>query len=96
MYTPQSIKQVLDTTLDDELSSLVELLAAGVHDSWAYNRMEQGWRYGKTLERDSKTHPSLVPYEQLPESEKNVDRDTVETVLKILQQQGYCIKPKSD
>lgn len=91
MYKPQYVKEVLDTPLKGRVGNIVDKLAEGVHDSWAYNRLQQGWQYGNSLDSTRKTHPSLVPYQELPEDEKNIDRDTVEIVLKLLIKQGYVI-----
>lgn len=45
-----------------------------IHDHWMDFRLEQGWTYGKEKDEVKKTHPSLVPYDLLPESEKTKDR----------------------
>ena len=42
------------------------------HDTWATERLIQGWTWGDTMNDDVKTHPNLIPYEILPESEKKV------------------------
>ena len=44
------------------------------HDQWFKNRTEAGWVYGKVKDTERKKHPSLVPYRQLPMSEKQKDR----------------------
>jgi hypothetical protein len=44
------------------------------HDSWMQAKLSQGWRYGGVKDTAAKTHPSLVPFEQLPEAERYKDR----------------------
>jgi RyR domain len=47
---------------------------SGQHDSWMKLKLSEGWRYGKTKDALAKTHPSLVPFEQLPAPEQAKDR----------------------
>ena len=89
-YTPQPI----DTTaikLPKELNPLVEQMAKNVHEVWAAGRIADGWTYGETRDDEQKTHPCLVPYEELPESEKEYDRNTSLETLKFIIQVGYQI-----
>ncbi len=84
----------LDTTgiqLPAELDALVEQMAKQVHDVWAQSRMEQGWCYGEQRNDTLKTHPCLVPYEELPEVEKAYDRDTAIGTLKLILKLGFKI-----
>lgn len=90
-YTPKPIDT--DTIrLDDEILELGELLAKNAHDVWARERMNQGWTYGNTRNDTKKEHPCLVPYEELPESEKDYDRNTAMETLKVILSMGYEIR----
>jgi hypothetical protein len=82
-----------DSALPPELAALIEVLAERNHDLWAAERMAEGWRYGPRRSDELKQHPLLVPYAQLPESEKDYDRRPVIDVLKQLLQRGYRIVP---
>ena len=42
------------------------------------------------------THPNLIPYEELPESEKSYDRGTATETLKAILLLGSSITPASD
>lgn len=87
-YTPETI----DTSrirLASDLEELVERLAQNNHDHWARKRIEEGWRYGARRNDNEKEHPDLLPYDQLPESEKEYDRKTVVEVLKVIVALGY-------
>lgn len=43
------------------------------HNLWCAGKIEQGYCYGKELSIEKKTHPSLVPFSELPEVEKRKD-----------------------
>ena len=76
------------------LETLVEKLARNNHDHWALKRIAEGWRYGAKRNDNKKEHPDLVPYDQLPESEKEYDRKTVIEALKAITALGYEVKKK--
>lgn len=89
-YNPKPI-DLSDVTLDSSLESLVEALAENVHDTWAKGRMDDGWTYGPVRDDAKKHHPCLVPYNELPESEKEYDRNTAISTLKFIVKKGYGI-----
>lgn len=89
-YIPQPI-DTTDVELPKELESLVEAMAKNVHEVWAAGRIAEGWTYGEERDDVNKTHPCLVPYEELPESEKEYDRNTSIATLKFIIQSGYQI-----
>lgn len=77
--------------LPNELNMLIEQIAENVHEVWANNRMNQGWKYGKERNDSLKLHPCLVPYEKLPEVEKEYDRNTATETLKLIKKMGFKI-----
>lgn len=89
-YTPQPI-DTSDVRLPAELDELVEKIAKNVHEVWAQSRIEQGWTYGEERNDELKHHPCLVPYEDLPEIEKDYDRDTALGTLKLICKFGFKI-----
>ena len=82
--------------LSIELHSLVEQMARNVHDVWAVSRMNEGWHYGDERNDQEKTHPCLVSYDSLPDSEKAYDRDTAVTTLKLILKLGFRIEKDSE
>lgn len=63
----------------------LELLAEAEHDGWMKWHFEQGWRYAPgSKDKIAKTHPCLLPYNDLPHHEQEKDRDSVRTYLSIL------------
>lgn len=77
--------------LPEELRQLVERVAKNVHEVWAQSRLSQGWVYGPERNDVLKTHPFLIPYEDLPEEEKQYDRDTAVGTLKLIMKLGFKI-----
>lgn len=90
MYTPDPI-DTEDVVLSDDILDLTELLAENAHDIWALGRLREGWRYGEVKDSTAKTTPCLVPYGELPESEKSYDRNSALHTLKAIQKLGYRI-----
>ena len=89
-YTPQPI-DTSDVKLPEELAPLVEQMSKNVHEVWAASRISQGWTYGEQRNDELKTHPCLVPYEELPEVEKAYDRDTALGTLRLIMKMGFKI-----
>ena len=56
------------------LLDLTERLAENTHEVWAQRRLAEGWTYSPRRDDAAKLHPCLVPYADLPESEKDYDR----------------------
>jgi hypothetical protein len=80
-YEPQPI----DTScvqLPPELNQQIEELAQNNHEVWSQERLQSGWKYGPERDDAKKEHPGLVRYQELSETEKDVDRKTVEQTLK--------------
>ncbi len=91
MYTPHPI-DTSDVNLSEELLELTEMIAENVHEVWAQNRLAEGWKYGTIRDDKNKTTPCLVPYSDLPEFEKNYDRNTSLETIKLILKLGYRIE----
>lgn len=89
-YSPKTI-DTSQVNLSPDLQQLVEKLAKNNHDHWALKRLEEGWRFGEKRNDSRKEHPGLLPYEELPESEKEYDRTTVTEALKAVIALGYNV-----
>ena len=89
-YTPNP----LDTSavaLTESLLRLLERLAENTHEVWAAQRIKDGWTYGLKRDDENKKHPCLVPYVDLPDSEKEYDRQTAAEALKVVILLGYSV-----
>lgn len=80
--------------LPEDLISLTEKIAENIHNVWAYGRMQEGWRWGEVRDDGLKLTPCMVPYEELPENEKEYDRRTAMESLKLITVLGYTIEKK--
>lgn len=79
--------------LPPALVALTERLAENAHDLWARQRLDDGWTHGPQRDDRAKTHPCLVPYADLPDSEKAYDRAAALGTLKAILALGYTITP---
>lgn len=43
------------------------------HNSWLEEKVKDGWVYGEIKDAEAKTHPCIVPFEELPEFQKKKD-----------------------
>ena len=78
--------------LPEGFDDLREAIAENAHDTWALERQSEGWTYGPKRDDSKLETPDMVPYAQLPESEKQYDRMMAEDTLKLLTALGYKIE----
>ena len=90
LYQPTPI-DTSKAELSPELLQLTEMLAKNTHDIWARQRMKDGWRFGPVRDDAKKEHPCLIAYEELPESEREYDRQTAIETLRLIVALGYRI-----
>lgn len=90
VYEPYPIR-LDDVTLDDDLTELQEAIAENAHEIWAKARTDQGWTYGPERNDQKKETPDMVPYCNLPESEKLYDREMAMQTLKLVKKLGFEI-----
>lgn len=90
MYNPKPV-DTSAVVLDSEILELCELIAENTHEVWAEGRIKDGWSFGEKRDDEKKLHPCLVPYGELPESEKEYDRNTSMETLKLIIKLGYRI-----
>jgi ryanodine receptor 2 len=89
-YKPKPI-DTAGITLPPELLELTERLAENAHDLWAAQRIKDGWSHGPRRDDNAKKHPCLVLYADLPDSEKEYDRQAALGTLKAILALGYRI-----
>lgn len=63
----------------------IESLAIIEHKRWMAHRYLYGWDYAPIRNDERKLHPSLVPWDQISDAEKQKDRDTILRIPKLLQ-----------
>lgn len=67
--------------------------ASAQHDEWMRSKIADGWTLGETKDSQLKTHPALVPYEQLAPGVKAKDSVFTAIVLAlagVASQRGPC------
>lgn len=89
-YIPQPI-DTSNIEVGKDIIELTEFLAKNVHETWAKQCINDGWTYGIERNDTDKKHPCLIEYEELPESEKEYDRNTAIETLKLIIALGYKI-----
>src|SRR5216684_2014522 len=72
------------------------MLAENGHDVWAQQRLLEGWSYGPERDDEHLKHPCLVPFKELPESEKQYDRSSAVETLKVILKLGYDLMPPAN
>lgn len=90
MYIPKPV-DTSHIVLSEELEALTEKIAENVHEVWSQGRIAEGWTYGEKRDDEKKTTPCLIPYDELPENEKDYDRNTAIGTLKLIMALGYKI-----
>jgi hypothetical protein len=62
----------------------IEYLAEMEHERWMDAMKTQGFSLGPVKDEQKKTHPSMVPYIELSEPEKEKDRDAIRMIPRYL------------
>lgn len=75
------------TFTDKEIEKMAEM----EHGRWYVERLRAGWRWGKSKDIEKKLNPCLVSWDELPEKEKDKDRDTVRNIPMLLAHIGIEI-----
>jgi voltage-gated potassium channel Kch len=72
---------------------VLERLAMKEHDRWMAALRSDGWGYSLgPKDPAQKTHPLLVPWSELPEGEKEKDRDAMRAIPRMLARVGFAIE----
>jgi len=93
-YEPKSL-DLTNVQISADLVNLVEQLAEITHDNWVRQRLADGWRQGQRRNDLQKEHPGIVPYDDLPESEKEYDRKISLGVVQAMIALGYRVESSS-
>ena len=69
----------------------VEILAECEHERWMRGRAERGWRYGETRSSAERTNPNMVPYQDLNEAIKELDREPARNISALVEAIGLGV-----
>ena len=83
----------LDTNHETHSFSTGELetLARYEHNLGVEERLQNGWTYGPERDACKKTSPYLLPYDDLSEDIKDLDRDTIRNIPSLLESVGLGV-----
>lgn len=76
----------------DLSAELVETLAEAAHAVWMEQKIADGWSYAPKMDRDKKRSRCLVPFGELPEVDRENDRELVRHLAAIVEKAGYVLK----
>lgn len=65
---------------------------AQTHEQWLAHKQADGWVYGDVKDPRAKTHPCMVPYADLPPSQRAKDAIFVGVVRAVLVASGHMPK----
>ena len=77
-----------DKEEDDQIARMAKL----EHEHWCAAKKEEGWKYGIEKDPDKKTAPSLLPWEDLPEPEKEKNKQFIRDLPRMLARAGFQIE----
>lgn len=69
----------------------VEVMARMEHDRWVKEKLATGWTHGPRRDDRLRIHPLLIPYDELNEKDKDLDRDPVRKIPGFLAKVGYAV-----
>ncbi len=69
----------------------IEVLAQGEHERWRADLARAGWRYGPTKDPVRKTHPSMVQWSELSETDRQSNRESMRDLPRTLAAVGLEI-----
>ena len=78
-----------DVQIEPELIELREAIAENAHEVWAKTRKDEGWSYGPVRDDLLKKNPDMLPYNLLPENEKEYDRLMAMNTIKLVKKLGW-------
>lgn len=64
-----------ESVIDGVMKALSDssLTPAQSHENWLAYKRREGWVYGPLKDSDRKTHPCLLPYDELPPAQRAKD-----------------------
>jgi hypothetical protein len=69
----------------------LDWLAEMEHERWMQAKLEAGWQFASQTDKDKRLHSSLVPWDKLPDGEREKDRRLVRAIPQILAKAGYAV-----
>ena len=70
----------------------IEAMARMEHELWCQGMLADDWQYGTVRSKEQKTHPDLVPWDDLPEEEKEKNKKFIRDLPKVLARAGFQLE----
>ena len=67
-----------------ENTDLIKFMAQKEHEIWCENRLIEGWKYGPCRNDITKENPTLIPFEDLPNTEKEISYSSAKKTLSLI------------
>jgi len=64
-------------------TDIIRRYAMMEHADWVAGKERFGWKYGEVRDNKERLHPCMVPWEELPEPEREKDRDIARNTIKL-------------
>jgi len=90
----ESRYELRNSELDFNPASILDQVACFQHQRWIDMMSKRGYNYGLKVCHKNKTHPLMVPWEQLSEKYKERDPKLISKILEILHDQGFAVVRK--
>ncbi len=70
----------------------VDVIAVRLHERWVEERTATGWRLGARRDDGLRVHPDLVPWPELPDERRAIDRHLVRAFPDALREVGLRLE----
>ena len=70
----------------------VTVMARLEHEHWCREKTAAGWKYGPEKDSKGKTNPSILPWDELPENDKEKNKEFVRGLPRLLARAGFQIE----
>ena len=72
-------------------SDIIEKYAVLEHDDWMNGKLRFGWKYSQKRNDAEHLHDCLLPWAELPENQRDKDRDSARNIIKLANLAGMKV-----
>lgn len=72
----------------------LEILSVAEHDRWLASRRSRNWVYADERDDERRYHPDMISWEELPEPRREIDRDMVRNLPRLVERMGLSLKKR--
>ncbi|XP_036440578.1 ryanodine receptor 1-like isoform X1 [Colossoma macropomum] len=94
-FDPRPV-ETTNTIIPEKLDAFINKYAEHTHDKWAFEKIQNNWTYGETLDENAKTHPMLRPYKTFSEKDKEIYRWPIKESVKAMLAWEWTIEKARD